>query len=248
MIWFATVLAHLLVLFLVIVVPLRGAMRYRVLMLRIARRPELRAQFYWQGMLGQWLMLIPLALAVFGLGWSAQTLGLQSPNNPFWTVFLAIVLICAIFAQVVYIRRAARTVEGRMALRQGMSGPLHMLPRTAKERALWVLLSMTAGFCEELLYRGFLTAYLQYIFPQVNFLLAILISAALFGIGHVYQKFAGVLGTGFMGLVFGFLYFFTGSLFLPMVIHAIFDLRLLLIDIRGITDNSEDTPQAASLS
>lgn len=247
MVWFATLLAHLLVLFLVIVVPLRGAMRYRVLMRRIARHPELRVRFYWQGMIGQWLMLIPLTLVLLGLGWSAQTLGLQSPGNPFVSVFLAIVLVVAFSIQVFYIRRAARTAEGRVLLRQGMSGPLHMLPRTAKERALWVLLSMTAGFCEELLYRGFLIAYLVHIFPQVNFILAIVISATLFGFGHVYQKLTGVLGTGFMGLIFGFLYFFTGSLFLPMVIHAIFDMRLLLIDIHAIVDTSEETPQAASL-
>ena len=70
MAWFATNLAHLLILFLIIVVPIRGAMRYRVLMRRIERHPELRAGFYLKGMLGQWLMLIPLVVIVFGLGWS----------------------------------------------------------------------------------------------------------------------------------------------------------------------------------
>lgn len=247
MLWFATLFAHLLVLFLVIFVPVRGALRYRILMRRIARHPELRLQFYWQGISGQWLMVVPIALIAFGLSWTPQMLGLQAPTNPFIAVSLSSILVIGFFVQVLYIRRAARTAEGRVLLRQGMSGPLHMLPRTAKERAVWVLLSMTAGFCEELLYRGFLTAYLVNIFPQVNFVLAIIISAALFGIGHIYQKLTGVLGTGFMGLIFGFLYFFTGSLFLPMVVHALFDLRLLWIDIRAIVDAAEETPQAASL-
>ena len=111
-----------------------------------------------------------------------------------------------------------------------------MLPRTSKERGLWVLLSMTAGFCEELLYRGFMPAYLVHIFPGVPFIVAIIIAGLLFGIGHIYQKLPGVLGTGVMGLAFGFLYYFTGSLFLPMVVHALFDMRLLLVDVRGIVD------------
>jgi membrane protease YdiL (CAAX protease family) len=43
-----------------------------------------------------------------------------------------------------------------------------------------------------------------------------------------------------MGLVFGFLYFFTGgSLLLPIIIHALFDLRLLFIDVHGIVGPSE---------
>jgi uncharacterized protein len=247
---FATLLAHLLMLFLIIAVPIRGAQRYRVLTRRIARHPELRSQFYVKGMLSQWLMLIPLALIALGLGWSPQRFGLQLPDNLFWAGLLATILVVAFLAQTVYIRRLARTTEGRTQLRKSMSGPLQLLPRTPKERGLWVLLSLTAGLCEELLYRGFMTAYLMSIFPQVSFLLAIIIAAVLFGIGHIYQKLVGVLGTGIVGLVLGLLYFFTGSLFPSMIVHALFDMRLLLIDISSIeeTSDSENVPQAASLS
>lgn len=241
MAWFATLLAHLLVLCLIIAVPLRGARRYRVLMRRIDRHPELRAGFYTRGMLAQWLMLIPLLFIVAGLGWSPSLIGLQAPTNLkllLWG-FVSLLLVLAVYAQVFYIRRIARTAEGRNQLRHSMSGPLHMLPRTPKERGLWILLSLTAGICEEILYRGFLPAYLVHIFPGVPFILALLIAAVLFGLGHIYQKAAGVLGTGIIGLIFGFLYFFTDSLFLPIVVHALFDLRLLLIDVPGIVDTAE---------
>lgn len=244
MAWFALLLAHILILFLIIAVPIRGAQRYRVLMRRIARHPELRAKFYIQGMLTQWLMLIPLAVIVFGLGWSPQMLGLQAPVNTFLAALLGVILIVAIYTQVFYIRRVARTSDGLAQLRQSMSGPLPMLPRTSRERVLWVLLSLTAGFCEELLYRGFMPEYLNRIFPGMPFVLAIIVAAALFGIGHAYQKLSGVLGTGLIGLVFGFLYFFTGSLFVPMLVHALFDLRLLFINVPAIVDSTEETPHA----
>ncbi len=251
MAWFALLLAHLLILFLVIVVPIRGARRYRVLMRRIAHHPELRATFYVQGMLAQWLMLLPLLIIVPGLGWSWQTIGMQAPTNTLSTALCGIavvLLILAFYAQVFYIRRISHTPDGLAQLRQSMSGPLHMLPRIPKERALWVLLSLTAGFCEELLYRGFMPAYLNHIFPGIPLLLAIVIAAALFGIGHLYQKLTGVLGTGLMGLIFGLLYFFTGSLFLAMIAHALFDLRLLFIDVPAIMDAPEETPNTASVS
>lgn len=243
--WFALLLAHLLILFLIIVVPIRGAQRYRMLMRSIARRPELRATFYVQGMLGQWLMLLPLLIIIPGLGWSWQFIGLQGPIDSWVTTLCNIVaalLVLACYAQVFYIHRASRTPDGLAQLRQSMSGPLHMLPRIPKERALWVLLSLTAGICEEILYRGFLPAYLNHIFPDVPFFLAIVIAAALFGIGHLYQKLSGVLGTGLVGLVFGLLYLFTGSLLLSMIVHALFDLRLLFINVPALVNTPEEAP------
>jgi membrane protease YdiL (CAAX protease family) len=242
MAWFAILLAHVLVLFLIIAVPFRGAQRYRVLMRRIDRHPELRARFYVNGILAQWLMLLPLALIAIGLSWPLGTLGLQPPTNLWLWGSVALLLVLVVYAQVFYIRRIASTVDGRSQLRKSMSGPLHMLPRTQRERSLWVLLSLTAGICEEVLYRGFLPAYLVHIFPDVPFVLAIVIAAALFGLGHIYQKITGVVGTGVMGLLFGFLYFFTGSLFLPMIVHALFDMRLLFIDVPGIVDAPEPAP------
>jgi membrane protease YdiL (CAAX protease family) len=239
MAWFATLLAHLLILFLIIAVPIRGARRYRVLMRRIERNPALRTRFYLMGMLGQWLMLLPLLIIVPGLGWFGSIMGLQAPTMLWLFAPISLLLVLAVYAQVFYIRVVARTAEGRTQLRQSMSGPLHMLPRTPKERGLWILLSLTAGFCEELLYRGFMPAYLAHIFPGVPLLIAIIIAAVLFGVGHIYQKLTGVLGTGVMGLVFGLLYFFTGSLLLPMIVHALFDMRLLFVDVSGIVDAPE---------
>ena len=251
MAWFATLLAHLLILFLIIVVPIRGARRYRVLMRRIARHPEQRVAFYVQGMLAQWLMLLPLVVIVFGLGWSWQGLGMQGPGAGLATTLslgAAILLVVAFYAQVFYIRHLSRSEEGMAYVRKSMTGPLLLLPRTMRERSLWVLVSLTAGFCEELLYRGFLPAYLSHIFPGMALWLAIIIAAVLFGVGHLYQKLSGVLGTGLIGLAFGLLYLFTGSLFLPMIVHALFDLRLLFINVPAILDTPGEPQQASEVT
>lgn len=250
---FATLLAHLLVLLLVIAVPLRGAQRYKILMRRIARHPELRVRFYLSGIATQWIMLLPLAFIAWGLGWTPNILGLQFPDRFWWGLLISVVLLAIVYAQVFYIRRASGSSEGREMLRKAMQGPLHMLPRTAQERNLWVLLSLTAGICEEILYRGFLPLYIVEYFPIVAFWAALSIAAILFGIGHLYQKIPGVLGTAAIGLVFGGLYFLTGSLLFPMIVHTLFDARLLLIDIDSIIDQpknektGEDAPKAASL-
>ena len=61
------------------------------------------------------------------------------------------------------------------------------LPVTPRERAWWVVVSVTAGLCEEVVFRGFLLHYLHagpWHFPLV---IAIIVAAAIFGLQHLYQ-------------------------------------------------------------
>jgi uncharacterized protein len=104
-----------------------------------------------------------------------------------------------------------------------------LLPDTAKERSLFGALSVGAGISEELAYRGFLIYYLGSYLPQLNLLEKVLLSSLVFGLGHLYQGWKGVLCTGIGGLVLGGLYVSTASLLVPMIVHAVLDLRVLLI-------------------
>ena len=69
-----------------------------------------------------------------------------------------------------------------------------------------------------------------HVFPWVlNLTLALLISAIIFGLQHLYQGVAGVASTVVAGFLFGLLFLLTGSLLLPMLLHAVMDLRLLAV-------------------
>ena len=46
---------------------------------------------------------------------------------------------------------------------------------------------------------------------------------------HIYQGFAGVVMTSFLGLIFALLHLATGNLALSMLLHALIDLRILLL-------------------
>jgi membrane protease YdiL (CAAX protease family) len=54
-------------------------------------------------------------------------------------------------------------------------------------------------------------------------------SAALFGLGHVYQGWKSAVGPAAAGAVLGALYLYTGSLVLPIIVHAVGDYRLLWV-------------------
>lgn len=102
------------------------------------------------------------------------------------------------------------------------------LPYTKKERWLFAGICVTAGVCEEILFRGFLLFYLQEVFGSAPWV-AIVVSSAIFGLCHVYQGFTGVLTTGVLGAVLAGLYLSSGSLLLPIIIHTLIDLRVLLL-------------------
>jgi uncharacterized protein len=105
-----------------------------------------------------------------------------------------------------------------------------LLPVSREERFWWILLSVTAGIGEELLYRGFMLQYLRGHLvgsPALDLTLAWLLSSFAFGIGHVYQGVRGVTETTIAGLTFGLLAILTGNLALPIVLHSLIDLRIL---------------------
>ena len=96
----------------------------------------------------------------------------------------------------------------------------HFLPHTARDLRTFVGVSITAGIVEELLYRGFALWYLVQFMPLWA---AVVVSSVFFGLCHSYQGASGCLRTGLAGLAFALLYVLTGSIWLPIIGHALLD-------------------------
>lgn len=102
-----------------------------------------------------------------------------------------------------------------------------MLPRNRAELGLGALLSVNAGIVEELVFRLGLPALL--FGATGSALAAVLGSVVLFGVLHAYQGVAGVVGTTLIGAVFMAAYLLGGSILVPIVLHALFDLRSMVL-------------------
>lgn len=102
-----------------------------------------------------------------------------------------------------------------------------LLPRTRGELPYGAGLSLSAGVFEELLFRLAFPALLFGI--GVDGPLAFLLAAVLFGFLHLYQKALGVLFATLLGVLFAYLYVVSGTIVLPIVVHALFDLRSLVL-------------------
>jgi membrane protease YdiL (CAAX protease family) len=81
--------------------------------------------------------------------------------------------------------------------------------------------SLTAGFCEEFLFRG----YLIWVFsPWLGWWGAAALSLTFFATGHAYQGWNGVLRTGIVGGLFTLVVAISGSLWPAIALHALHDL------------------------
>ncbi|HEV2340320.1 MAG TPA: CPBP family intramembrane glutamic endopeptidase, partial [Candidatus Acidoferrales bacterium] len=89
------------------------------------------------------------------------------------------------------------------------------------DRHWFWLLSITAGICEEIIFRGFLM-WLISVWTGVIF--AAIISSVIFGLEHVYLGVAQVPRIALLGLGFVIVVLISGSLLPAMVIHATMDL------------------------
>jgi membrane protease YdiL (CAAX protease family) len=93
-----------------------------------------------------------------------------------------------------------------------------MLPHRGIELTLWIALSVTAGFCEETVFRGYLQR--QFMALTQSAPAGILLSAAAFGAAHAYQGFRMVILIGLYGAMFGILAYWRGSVRPGMIAHA----------------------------
>jgi membrane protease YdiL (CAAX protease family) len=96
-----------------------------------------------------------------------------------------------------------------------------VLPHNARELRAFGWLSISAGVCEELLYRAYLIAYF---WTFVGIWPAAGLAAVAFAIAHAYQGVTGVIKTGVVGVIMGVLYLLSGSIWGPMLLHAMVDI------------------------
>ncbi len=246
--WFAKFLATLFLLYLVTRAPLSLLLiRLKVWHPRFRSRTDL----YLSGMLETCLSLVPCTLSCLVLGWSPQVLGLQLPTHILFAIFfLASALLFSaltVFGMYWLVRVSP---EERASLSQPAPSST-LQPQTTTERWLFVPDSLIMGVIEELLYRGFLLAYLTRFFPGIPIVPAILVAAGLFGLGHLAQRWGGMIGNGLIGLALCWLYMVTGSLFPGMLVHVFFNLRQLLMPrhSRGLKETfTGSTPGTVSAS
>jgi len=93
-----------------------------------------------------------------------------------------------------------------------------LLPQNAAEMGVWVVVCITAGFCEEFVFRGYLQRQFRAVTGRNDW--AIALQALIFGAAHGYQGGKGIIVIAIYGVMFGILAQLRKSLRPGMMQHA----------------------------
>lgn len=205
-----------------------------------------RTRVYRMIMAVEWLAAIFVAVRWWMLGRPWTALWLAPPRG--WRLIASMLVVLAAAALLVLQTRslARLTAEKRKAVGTRLGRLVALVPHTTVEYRWFVVLSVTAGVCEELLYRGFLVWLLQ---PWIGLGWAAMVSVIVFGAGHAYQG-KDVVRPTVAGMVLQGIALLTRSILPCILVHAILDVMggtAGYLVLRGATAEAPSAPSNHSI-
>ena len=202
-----------------VVLPWRGRARMKKLLAMPRVSTVERLSLYASTIAFQWLAVAVVAWRAWAHGFTAYNLGLTVPDKR--GILVAAVVGAAVIGSLQWLnlRRIGRiSVEARGSLQ---SIAERILPQSTVELLPYLALAITAGLCEEFLYRGFAMAVLLHVGLQAW--AVVLLSSVLFGLAHSYQGRGGIVMTFLIGLILGTSRLAYGSLVPAVFWHGAVD-------------------------
>ena len=210
----------LIFLFLSIVIPWRGYIRLKKLLALPSVDSKEKLALYAMTIAFQWVLAGVVAWRALTRGITLQELGLGLQP---WFGILAAGLFGALLIgglQWLNLRRIGRMEGPAPEILRKLANRL--LPVNLLEYLPYSALAITAGVCEEFVYRGFgIAAFSKAGLPTW---LVVIVSSVLFGLAHAYQGKAGIISTGVFGVLLAIGRIWSGSLVPAMLWHAGLDL------------------------
>jgi uncharacterized protein len=177
------------------------------------------------GRIGGYLLIIAFELALTAFIWyGIRTRGVTMSDlvggrwtrvRDFFRDFAIAIGFIAVFG--------VGMLNGLVYLLKATADPafMNMIPRNFLDMIFYVMLSLTAGFCEEVIFRGYL--YRQFAALSRYAVGGILLQGVTFGMSHGYQGWKFMLIITLFGSAFGLLAYWRRSLRVGMIAHAVQD-------------------------
>jgi uncharacterized protein len=216
----------------VLVVRARRRSRHQYRQFKLFRSTEPRQRMYRTWLRGSFLTFGVISSVLIALSWQYVPLVLSAVRTTPWYADVAHqvdlpLIAVGIAAALVIVPVALLFFVGRHDEVPALGDIQALIPRNLAEVRLGALLAINAGVVEELVFRLALPAVLYGAIGNVW--VALGVSVLLFGGLHLYQGVAGVAGTALLGLLLLALYVASGSIVVPIVVHALIDLRSFVL-------------------
>lgn len=189
-----------------------------------------KTKFYYRTSIGSWLPIILILTLIPYAGLDLSDIGfkwirLNTEALSLW-VIIPVILIFGLYF--LYILNTINILKNKKSSRQKARKSITpeqglVIPATKKEKKLWVLVALSAGITEEIVYRGYLFYALHIIFPALNLFEILICSTLIFGIGHLYLG-KGAITSTILGFLYGSFFIVFNSLIPVIIVHALQDL------------------------
>ena len=240
MVVISDILTLLLAAYTVLVEPFLRTNFYRNLKKTLTTDPNARLLYYRTQVLWEWSWVVLIIIIFIPRSQPFLQLGITLPGLLGWIIMAALLL--GVVLSIWLIRGNPRAMQN---MQRSLESSAVLLPSSPQERKWFAASAITAGICEELLYRGFLLNFLAITFPGLDFLLASIISGIIYGLSRAYLGGRGILQNSLNGFSFAVVFFLSGNLIsavnsnqpvgiigclIPaMVFHALAELRTLFL-------------------
>ena len=213
---------HLFALLIVLIYPVYEVFATRTYLKEIAAGMVTnRRRLYGNILLTEWLAFTVLLGAWIVLERPLSGLGFRPPGGGGFWIGLALVIVATLALLYSWHAAGSAGPDDKRKFRESLGPLIHFLPITGQDYKLLNWVSVTAGIVEETIYRGFA---LWYFFHYMPVWAAVIVTSLVFALAHSYQGAAGMARVSLVGLALAGLYLLSGSLWLPIVAHAILDL------------------------
>lgn len=229
----------LIFLFLGAVIPWRGYSRLKKLLALPSVDTKEKLVLYAATIVFQWALAGVVAWRALSRGLTVAELGLGSKG---WAGLLVAGVVGGVGVgglQWLNLKRIGKMAGPAPELLRKLASRL--LPVTLLEYLPYSALAITAGVCEEFVYRGFAMAAI--LRSGAGAWVAVAGASILFGLAHAYQGRAGIVSTGIFGVVLAVGRLAAGSLVPVMLWHAGLDLAAGIAAPRYLLGGSEASPE-----
>jgi len=182
-----------------------------------------KVDLYYSNGLTMWVLTLIISFVWFFSGRPLYEIGFEFPqfNGSLWVILT--IGFMAIYGLDAW--NEVRTEEKREATKEHFKENVPFLPTSNLELQHFAILSLTAGFCEEVIFRGY---FIQYFLSftgtsPLGLFIAIALPGVIFALSHLYQGWKAVAKIMVLAIVFGYIFMETQSIWIVVILHFLVD-------------------------
>jgi membrane protease YdiL (CAAX protease family) len=149
-------------------------------------------------------------------------------NAYFNTIGIILSILVVLFSVLQY-RLSKVTLETLTNTKEKMKDIYYFLPKTKIEFNWFVLLSISAGICEEIIFRLFLFEFLK---ENANLWMAFVLTNIIFAMTHIGSGKQNIINAFILGLLFSAIYYFSENIWIAVFLHITIDINGGLLGYR----------------